>query len=319
MIYDTTIKLIKKNPIIGFGSNGFNLYYMQEQAKQLKKDPNNAYLADEIHGPLSEPLSIIVSYGILGFSMLFVLVFSILYPVIRSIDKQIQSYVSLLMVIIIFSLFSYPFHYFSICIISVITASILRYNVRIIEISSKGKYIGFFSLLCLLVISSYITLSISFINHYKWDKAADAAALGKQNKALIEYEHIMPKLKNDGNFLYNYASVLNQCNRYEKSSRIVTLCRERTSSYDIELLDADNAYFMNDYNKCLICLDKAHEMIPARFYPLYKKVQTLLRANNKKDAKELAQNILLKPEKVKSEETRRIKEEMNILIKHISK
>lgn len=67
-IIQRSAEMIAKNPIRGWGANGFISHYMDFQANYFEQNPNSEYvmLADNIHHPLNEFLLITVNYGFMG-------------------------------------------------------------------------------------------------------------------------------------------------------------------------------------------------------------------------------------------------------------
>lgn len=71
--------MISQKPILGYGENGFKNHYMTFQEQYFAKHHNSPYkdLADNITHPFNEYLLILTNYGILGLSILLIVILSI--------------------------------------------------------------------------------------------------------------------------------------------------------------------------------------------------------------------------------------------------
>ena len=109
-ILERTWELIKEHPITGYGWHGFEREYMPQQAEYFKAHPDSpaAWYADEISHPLNEYLYLWVDFGIIA-PLLLLFVFAVPYYVYhRTKDHLLGQPLMAVMVVLLFSLTSYP-------------------------------------------------------------------------------------------------------------------------------------------------------------------------------------------------------------------
>lgn len=318
IIYGTLIEMIEERPFIGYGSNGFDKHYMKFQARHLSANPEHSILADDIKNPISDLLYFVLSYGIVSLFILLIFLVSVFIAVIRKREKDIskQPIIAIMSSIALFFTFSYPFQYFYVTLIVIILMS---------KISSKGKAtydapISVVYTVAFILCTTVLTISIKQVRGmYQYCIASELLKHKKTKLALIAYTNLEESMKWNSNFLYSYSALLNKCGLYAESDKILEEYKRNKTGFDLMILESDNAFRQKNYRKSISCLDSANAMVPARFLPLFLKVRVLLFENKLPQALRLAKDIVVKPEKIKSETTYQIKQEMKVLIKNLDK
>lgn len=115
-----------------------------------------------------------------------------------------------------------------------------------------------------------------------------------------EYEKILPLLKRNPQFLYNYAALLNKYNFFTASLRLTKACEQIRSDYDLRLLKGDNLVHLRQYQEAVTCFRDCAYMVPSRFMPLYKLLEIYIETGLDRLAGEMAVRILEKEVKVPS-------------------
>ncbi len=288
-IYLTTVSMLDtpKQILFGMGADGFKSSYMPTQAEMLKTySDEEKYLADNISHPLNEYLLLATNYGIYALVLIILVISSLLQ--IKNIKR---STMALLIAIALFSMFSYPFSYPITWI--VLVWSLFNGNQQCKWNFDGYKYVYTISGIVCLYFSIYL-----FRLMEQWEQANKLRTIGKLNASHIIYKNIYNSPYYPQEFLYNYASFLLQVRKANLSFRILNECK--INNYDTELLKGDIYYYQRRYSSAIKHYQKASEMCPNRFIPLYAMYLSSGLADKKQLQKILAQKILEKPIKIKS-------------------
>lgn len=306
LIWTCTCNIISKSPWIGHGSYGFLKNYMNEQAEYFRNHPESNYsvLADDVKVPFNEFLHLWVNHGIIALTVVIVLsAFCVKLWRTRRNDKSLIS-IACLLSIAIFSMFSYPFKYPHTICLSLISLLTLIYNSKVFSmlIIRNGIII---MIACCLIAS--IPITSRMLAEIKWCKVANRSLCGMTEKMLPEYKSLYSELQTDPLFLYNYAAELNVVGLYDKSMSICEECENMMSDYFLELLKADNLKHLKHYDEAKTCLQKASNMCPNRFTPLFELFKLYETTGESALMEKTGQALLKKDVKIHSNEIVRIK------------
>ena len=116
-------------------------------------------------------------------------------------------------------------------------------------------------------------------------------------------------------FLYNYGVELYLAGRTKQALVIAGKCSMYWTDYDLELLKAVCHSELGEYASSDTHLERAHNMCPNRFQPLYQQVLNFKEQGKVSDAKNMARIILQKKAKILSPEVKHIRNEMHDLLK----
>ena len=306
LIWTCTYHIISKSPWIGHGTYGFLKNYMNEQAEYFRNHPESNYsvLADDVKVPFNEFLHLWVNHGIIALALVIVLsAFCVKFWRTRRNDKSLIS-IACLLSIAIFSMFSYPFKYPHTICLSLISLLTLIYNSKVFSmlIIRNGIII---MIACCLIAS--IPITSRMLAEIKWCKVANRSLCGMTEKMLPEYKSLYSELQSDPLFLYNYAAELNVVGLYDKSMSICEECENMMSDYFLELLKADNLKHLKHYDEAKTCLQKASNMCPNRFTPLFELFKLYETTGESALMEKTGQALLKKDVKIHSNEIVRIK------------
>ena len=315
-IYQRTIELINKRPLLGWGSNGFEQQYMKIQGYYFEHHPIGEYtmLADGIKHPLNEYLNIAVNYGLLGVVLLVMVLFFIFRYYYRHPSKISEVGFCTLLSIILFSMFSYPFSYpftWIMCFFSLYAI----FHKDLVLMVSRVKYRRYLCaafLLFFVLITPGLYSKIS--NDIKWKRISEYAKYGVSEKMMSRYDNIYLQMRNNPYFLYNYAAEEYAAGRYRDALVRAKECQRFFLDYDLEMLTADCYQSLNNIQMAIYHYHKAHYMIPSRLMPYYGEFDVYRQSNDKVNARRMAYLILGLPVKVKSYNTKRIKDEVKLYI-----
>ena len=313
-----TWQQIADSPWWGHGRYGFSAEYMKYQAGYLTLHPDSrfAWLADNIHHPLSEWLYLCVRYGIVGCILLLGIFLSLIPAIKREVTEKSFLPVGLLVAIFPFTLFSYPLHYPLAWVLLLFSiAMLVRHTKEILHISAK-RVIPTLSLLFACGIAPLLYRTVHA--EWEWYDVATRSLSGQTRYVMPRYEELYKRLKHSPYFLYNYAAELNYIGEYMHSQQILDECMQSMNDYDTYLLAASNHEYMGNYGLVENYLNKASAMCPARFVPLYQLAKLYGKMGRREDQHSMAQQIIDKEEKVPSLRIADIKEEMRHLLEKTS-
>lgn len=321
LVWYCSLNMIKDKPVFGYGSDGFRANYMLYQADFLAKNPNSrlALFADSTSRPFSEYLSILINYGIVGFSLLLILVFLVWKAWLRNPNNESKTAGLCLLSLCLLSFFSYPFSYPLVWILCFFSILLIIHNAdyKLKATRRAIKIIALFAFPFVLVLCLF--LSKRMMAEIRWCKIAKESLSGWTIKVLPQYALLKNDLGHKPLFLYNYAAELHEVNHYEESLNIALACEKIFADYELQLLLADDYLQLKQYKKAETHYLLASQMCPIRFLPLYKLVNVYESSGAKAKALNTARIIINKPVKVASPEIDQIKIEMKNKIKYYSR
>lgn len=258
-ILDTSLSLLNSphRLITGYGENGFKKHYMVKQSERLKKESEAVkQRASNMSHPLNEFVMMAIKYGI--FIPLIILV-GFIRIMMKDTATAFQK--SILAVIIIYMVFSYPLRY-PITWIAIVLAMVVDN-----DIESVNKLKVFSKMLLSAVGLILLGMTFFSIDSQKyWKTTYIQAILGKRQEALYHYCELSKILKSD-EFIYNYASYLHNLGMDVESKQIIS---------DIKVIDYETSILSGQINMSLNCYEEAlkdfllaYDMCPNRFLPLF--------------------------------------------------
>lgn len=301
-ILNTTLSLLDSPAKIafGYGEDGFKQNYMIRQSQKLISESNETkQRASNIIHPLNEFLLLTIKYGMIA---IIILALTLLF---FFKNKHYNFYSkALVLTIVIFSLFSYPFKYpISYVTIAMAVASCDKSKWRIFQTKKDSLYI--FRRLNTYGVS-LITLSLSFIllhitleldtNMKKWKSAYENSILGNQELALRIYKETSYNNQSSG-FIFNYASYLYNMGKYTEAEKLIQT--STLKDYETAVLSGKIKKAVGSDSLAIEQFKLAHDMCPNRFIPLFE-IYKIYRGNNKPMQERYATLILSKSIKIPS-------------------
>lgn len=314
LIWYNTINMIANKPIFGHGQGAFLSKYMQYQGDYFHTHNNDTFelLADSVTHPLNEYLLLTVEHGLVGITLLSVILFWVLF-----VGKG-DVYSMCLLSVIVLSLFSYPFKYSFIAIIAAYCMSSITKNIKqtyTINVGNIGYFIKTINIVLFsVVIFGYLIRDIRF--EKKWAILARSTVFKSKQEVFREYSTLYNDWNGDPLFLYNYASILNKYEYYGFSNELSEECKLYYNCYNIQLIIADNYEKLNMPDLSEKHYHYAKDMIPNRFYPLYKLMLLYNSTGNTSMGINVAKEIVHKEVKIPSYLVNKIKKEAaNVILK----
>ena len=312
LIWRSALDMVVDKPVIGHGQGAFQAKYMLYQAAYLDKHPESSYsqLADNTNHPFNEYLLLLSEHGLLGFSVITLLVLLIILAYRQNRNDTTFSALLSLLSLAVFSFFSYPFRYPFTWLSMFVAINLISNNNNLhlkfiwqrkpAFISNNWKQSRFFSFfvhpsqifirIALFFLSTSLLAYSALLTRAEitWHRIARQALAGQTEKVLPKYDKLYTWLGKNGLFLYNLAAELHIANEYEKSIAVFDLCTHYLNDMDVQMLIADNYRELEKHTEAEQRYKLASSMCPARFVPLYELVQLYNATGRKEEALLLA-------------------------------
>lgn len=307
LIWQCSLEMVKDAPWIGHGIGSFEAHYMDYQSDYFKQHEQSRFsmLADNVKQPFNEYLGVLLNFGVIGLLVLAAMIGIIIYCYEKhpTTEKKIALYS--LIAIGTFSLFSYPFTYPFVWIVTFLSVFMIT-GEYIKRLFSRG---WIKNTVCVLV------LGCSLFGFYKLiDRIGAELEWGKASVSYYEsmpvYEKLEKKFKSNPYFLYNYAAVLQEKKQYDRSLQVALECRQYWADYDLELVIGENYQQLSKPELAEEYYKSASLMCPSRFLPLYKLFHLYKENGRREEAIAMAETVISKPMKIKTASIRMIKREM---------
>lgn len=302
-ILQRSMALVAENPIVGYGTKGFEREYMLRQADYFKNHPDSEYasLADEIRHPLNEFVYMWVNYGVFAPVLLLVILLLPLWVYWRHKDEKMKFFVLPMLAVLVFSCFSYPFcQPLSWLIVGLSTL----YAGRTFLVKIQTHVLLPVAVLSTSLILATLT-TIDAVRDHQWYQAYRYSF--HHDEALDDYAKLYGYFKNEPAFLYNYAMASFKRGSLEKAESLLIDCASYWNGYNRELLLGDVYLNQNRYQMAIKHYQNAAWMCPVRFAPLEGMYKAYDALNDIKHREELVQRIATKRVKIHSADVMKIK------------
>ena len=299
-ILQRTWELVKEHPILGFGPFGFSRNYMTCQADFFRQHPESSFamLADEVRHPLNEFLLVWVDYGLVG-TLLLLGVF------ILALKTAWHSpFFYSLLVLLIFSCFSYPFH---LPLSWLVLGTPFVKKIKTLHIPNPLRW-G----LSVLCVALFGFLTYRFVLECQWSSVARKCLQGRSRVMMPVYETLYSHFSHHPYFLYNYAAEQYQAGEFEHARQTLSECGQYVSGYNVELLAGDVCCRLHEYDTAQAHYSQAHAMCPSRFAPLEGMLHVYTQQGYSLSARCVASMIRSQQMKVASPDALRIKRETEL-------
>ena len=291
-----SLEMVKKAPAFGNGISGFRAEYLNYQADYFKKNSDSPYsiYADDVDAPFNEFLKILVEQGIVGLLLFFCISYYIL--VIPSTMRNFQQtnviagltrnpLKSIIIFILFFGIFSYPFDklpflalfVFSIAILSQKQSHVFELILWGFRIKRGMTFVSRgFRIICgmifvaLCFVAGKITLcAYDYSKSCRtWNKSLVQFSYDRE-ESLLQLKKLYPEMENNPVFLTTYGKALGYGERYREATVILEKAVKRLpQSYSY--IELGKSYEASEFpEKAFECWKYASFMVPSRFTPIY--------------------------------------------------
>ncbi len=323
LIWTVSANIIKDYPLFGVGFDRFKAHYMNYQAAYFQDQPESKYamVADNVQYAFNEVLQITVENGLLVLILLIFLAikFSIIFIHLQEKNPFLLDVIAIILSIIFFSLFAYPFQILSINVLMVICISSLAYydyvlfNRIVLKFKNSIVYTFFISYLFFSILLMY---NLKFIQKYyrEWEFALNIYRVNVYEASVEVFSSIYLQFNSDGGFLQQYGKALYMTGQYELARNILARATLYSNTPLIYTSTGDVCIKMNDYEGAELAYRQASFMVPNRFYPEYLLAKLYEKTGREKAAVIIARKVIEKTVKIPSNAINEIFQEMEMII-----
>lgn len=299
--------MFKDQPVFGMGYGSFYTEYGNYQADYFlagARPEEEIQIASMNYYTFSEPLNLLIEEGIIG-TILFVLLIG--YCIFGALKSNVNSYknvrvsvLSIMAVLMIFGLFSYPFQdlFFNLFfILSIAIISCFESTTKQRRLLVPGRLFRMWMIVLLLIIGGYSTIKLHAF--YTWKKAKEKILMS-EGDALAIYDRVYRQLGNNGAFLFNYGSELAELGQYSPALDLLQRAANYGNSVELHLQLGKVYQALGQLVEAERSLLLASAMNPKLFLPLSKLMLFYKETGQFAKCREIASQIMRKPVKIPS-------------------
>ncbi len=311
--------LIWDHPLVGVGYDQFFACFGQYQAEYFAKHPNDplSFFAGQGEYAFNLFLEIAVEQGLVGLSLFILLTTVALRSAMRFKNALAALAGAILVSILSFGLFSYPFSIiliqlnflFALALLSSQQTPTVRWVWPTIRVRHALSIVS----ALLLVYLDYHSIE-RYYAHKNWKVASYHKDFFNYEKAIPMYDRIFPLLRDNGKFLFEYGQTLSYEGKHRKAVVVLEKARQRTTDTYLYLALGDSYRELKEYDKAERMYKFAINHNPYRFYPRYVLTQLYRETDRIDEALTLAHKIVSMNIKVNSPQVEDIRREMNTFI-----
>lgn len=294
------------NPIFGNGVGSFFHRYAETTHElSLSGTKIDLTAVDVIEYAFNDWLHIAMELGVVG----FLLTAAIVTYTLCLLWKRCLPLFLTLLVVLIFSFFSYPIELLPYRIITILIIAFTASQTKQFQTGSKKKFAK------TTLITVAIVACISFSQPNRIETLAQAEndynmMRGIDDPALIkDYAMMLPLLEDNRNFLFDYGRILAKVGRYNDSNDVLRRGSMISNDPMFLVLQGNNYRDMEAFDKAEEMYLKAWRTMPNRIYPLYRLMLIYQQIGNDEKSKVYAKIIIDFKEKIHSPAVRDIKRE----------
>ncbi|MCW2261024.1 MULTISPECIES: O-antigen ligase family protein [Sphingobacterium] len=317
-IWQNSFDMILQKPILGWGYNGFEKFYLSQQANFFKSSNLvNSYsiVADSVSTPLNEYINLLVEFGFLGAAVLLLIVI-ISFLFFKVFDaKKVYSYFLFILLFLSSAFFYFTFKSTGLILLILLAISYISCEY---DDSKDSTFLFIIEGKTLVVIKCclFIFLSLMFYFTYKqysatvkWRMAINYIPTNSELSFKM-YDRIYKDLEHRPAFLYNYGAELFQDAKFSESTAVFTTLRARFITLDGMVYLGKSYKEMGNFNLAEKTFKEASFMVPNRFIPKYQLFKLYCDTDKILEAYSIAEEILNMPIKISSIEIDNIKKEV---------
>lgn len=325
-IWDNSVEVIKNRPLLGVGTNNFEYFYNEQQAKTIASGQLNELellQAGDVVYAFNDYLHITIENGIIGLVLFSLLIIFSIQSAIKYKGEKKKDLVgasAIIFAMLVGSLTSYPLSIlknsllFTIAIAFISSSSIVIFNFNLQSKSTPFAVLKSGFMLTLTVALAFIMSHILY--HYKWYKLTSEYDKNNISSFNKEIENVYQHIYYNNDFLYNYASILSVTGNNEKAYLLIKEIDSRKlfNSYNYALLKGDLLLKMGNFVEAKDAYKQALNIIPSRLIPRYSLLTCHHYLREELQAISMAEEILSTPVKIYNSTSEIIQQKAKIYI-----
>lgn len=311
LMWQVSLHNIVGMPWLGAGIGGFPQAYAEGMASYFTSNPTSPLLqtTDVSNNAFCEILTIGVEQGVPGM-LIFV---GMITLSIRWLRRESPSLACGLLALVVFSLFSYPFHTLPYRVLLALFCAYAASGETRKSLLPSSRWLVVVMMTVLLPIGvvalGEIRRRISATVDYETLRDIDSF------RVIDDYYDLLPLMDDNVEFLFDFGKVLSQKGRYNDSNDILRRGTSVSADPMFHVVMGNNYMEMRQYSSAKQCYRRAYDILPNRMYPLYKLMKLYEKQGHTKQCLVIAHEIVDFDEKITSEAIRQMKDEADKTIK----
>lgn len=304
MIWMIAFYMICLHPIFGLGMNGFQSAYMEYQAaySTFPSFEKWAYLLDDNLFAFNEFMRITVEQGLIGLMLVSGILYVLLVKEKPVKEERLCRIMKVLILVwVLFSLFSYPFSVFQMCLLLVFFIAIR------ISLESRGMMVRYtvvrWMIQLVLLIGIFVGTRYSCLKPYadslkEWGDILRVASFETPKVTIEKLKRVEPYLKEEASFSLSLARLYQTDKQYEEALGYYEISNRLRVSFTTVVEYAEVCMQTGRYVQADSLLYLAKNMISSRIKPYYCLALSLHKQSKSEEACKVLQEGLAKPIKV---------------------
>lgn len=298
-----------ENPLWGNGIGSFfNSYALKTAEISMHSPDTNLVSVDVIDYAFNDLLPVGVEQGLVGIAFAIALISFVLHRLWVTCRPLFLVFLSLLII----SLFSYPFELLPYQIIGVLLATYAASNQKTAKVDKQSSL--FYSVIKYIAVMAIIFWISSLCNNSireRMEAEKDYRMLeGLNDNAFTkDYYSLLPYLDNNKRFLFDFAKILSEQERYNDSNDMLRRGALISNDPMFLILQGNNYRDMEAHELAEKTYLQAWHTMPNRIYPLYQLMKLHEKTGKAEKARDYAIQIINFKEKISSPAVNDIKRE----------
>ncbi len=326
LIWKVAVRTIAEQPIIGHGFNTIQAKLLPEQAAYFTEgngNENERMLAGSTRWVFNEFLQITSELGLIGLALfLFAVAYALFYKM-SSLSRQHKlacgAARGTLVGILVFGCFSYPFYSLPIVLLFFFSFAILSALPKKALGKGESNYVAISRIPILIGSACLVAFYIIYTPKLKqaywlWHEAMRLSRIGASGIAIEAYAEAYPFIEYNGLFLQQYGKCLAKEEKIGQAIKTLNVAVNYYCDVFSYIILGDCYQKIKKYSAAEEQYRIAINMVPHKFYALYRLAKMYEESGQNSKAKEIAEMILEKKIKVSSRAIEEIKQEMQQLI-----
>lgn len=308
IIWIIALYMVCLHPIFGLGVNGLQSTYMEYQSSctAFPAFKNWVYLLDDNFFAFNEVLRITVEQGLVG----LILVMGILYVLVakekpvkeEKRDENLCRTMKILIIVwLLFSLFSYPFFIFQMFLLLILFVAMrvsLESTVVTVKYTSMRWAIQSVLLICIFVGLRYYWVKPYADSLREWSDVLRTSQFETSKSMIGKLKKVERYLKEESSFSLSLARLYQTDKQYKEALNYYEESNRLRASFTTVVEYAEVCMQTDRYAQADSLLYLAMNMVPSRIKPYYCLALSLYRQGKLEDACKVLQEGLAKPVKV---------------------
>ncbi|MDR2911323.1 MAG: O-antigen ligase family protein [Bacteroidales bacterium] len=299
LMWKISMQSALQNPA-GIGLGHFPEAYGKSQAEYFSLNEvseKEKYVAGAPEYAFNEYLQISIESGVIS---LFLYIALIIFAMLETLKNRQYGIFGAFISMSVFALFSYPFgmapHLILLVFLLAATASNTNSysKEKLCSLAFKGT----------AILSLTVITALCLINRYPVYKAykdwSDNTSYGLYDDVNEKYYRLYPLLKDNINFLFEYAQYVAGHGKHEQSNTILQRAVQISCDPMLYNIMGKNHQALKEYRQAETCFTKAANIVPNRLYPFYLLTKLYHEMGLQEKVNEMADVVQTKEPKVHS-------------------